>query len=176
MFSLIYRFMKYLKEYNNDNYDADKEFENLLKNTLSDARYSLLDVEDLGVKVKSFSFKFISYSTESMLGGYEWNPKMGDASFDKYIQNCLLSASSIFNIRKFMYGDLDEILILEILLQLPAERIGRRSNLIKNTELLQLILDSINKLGYEYYLDFNSISSNPNEKPLTIKIIVKPEE
>ena len=173
--------MKYLKEYNNDYYDADKEFENLLKNTLSDARYSLLDVEDLGV-IKKFSFKFISsfhrveYSKESMLGGYEWNPKMGDASFDKYIQNCLLSASSIFNIRKFMYGDLDEILILEILLQLPAERIGRRSNLIKNTELLQLILDSINKLGYEYYLDFNSISSNPNEKPLTIKIIVKPEE
>jgi hypothetical protein len=183
MFYLIYRFMKYLKEYNSeyydsekDYYDTDKEFKDLLIDTLQDAKYTLLDAEDSGITIKNFSFKYLIGIQEYMLGGYEWNPKMGDSSFDKYIENCILSTKSIFNIRKFMYGDLEGILILSIFIKLPAQELGKSKNLIKDSEPIPLIIDSINRLGYEYYLDFNSMSSNPNEKPLTIKIIVKPKK
>lgn len=180
--------MKYLKEYaflswddlkaehDENYYDADKEFEKLLTNVLSDTRFTLLELEDSGLSANKFSFKYLINKMETMLGGYEWNPKWGESSFDKYIENCLLSASSVFNIRKWLYGDIDGILILEVFLKLPTESLGKSIDLISDINTLQLLLQSINRLGYKYYLDFNSISANNNEKPVTIKIVIKQPE
>lgn len=167
--------MKHLKKYhfNESYYDTDAEFKKLLKEVLYDTKFTLLDVEDSDVSIIRYSFKVILDRMENILGGYEWNPKMGDSSIDKYIESCLLSTRAIFDVRKWLYGDSDVKLILDVFMSLPAEKLGKNNNLISNTQTLQLVIDSINRLGYKYYLDFNSVSSSSDKKPLTIKIVIK---